>query len=228
MKNIKTYLILLTICLTISNLNSYTQSFGSNVLGINKSTTDSTVKTITKTPKLFKPNVRVNLGTSFTTFGNNFTGFQSFIAPEISMPVSKKTEVSFGMSYTSMQFRSGNENTTYSGNNNYGSVYVSGTYHVNDKFSVKATGYKTFLLNPGNFNNENQNSYLDFSNQGAIVDLEYRITENFRINASFQYHEQNNPNFFYGNPYGGYGGYNGFSSPSSVGFGGFNSFGPGF
>lgn len=228
MKNIKTYLILLTIFLTISTINSYTQSFGSNVLGISKSTSDSTLKTLTKTPTLFKPNVRVNLGTSFTSFGNNFSGFQSFIAPEISMPMSKKTEVSFGMSYTSMQFRSGNENALNSGNSNYGSIYVSGTYYINDNFSVKATGYKTFLLNPGNFNNENQNSYLDFSNQGAIVDLEYRITENFKINASFQYHEQNNPNYYYGYPYGGYGDYNGFSSPSNVGFGGFNNFGPGF
>ncbi len=228
MKNLKVYLILLVIPLAFSQFECHAQSFGSNVLGVNKAKTDSSLKIISKSPALYKPNVRVNLGTSFTSFGNNFTGFQSFIAPEISMPVSKKTEVSFGMTYTSMQFRSGNENSFQSSNHNYGSIYVSGTYHVNDKFSVRATGYKTFMLNPSNFNNENQNSYLDFSNQGAIVDLEYRLTDNFRINASFQYHEQNNPNFFYHNPYGGYGGYNGFSSPATGGFGNFNTFGPGF
>lgn len=228
MKNFKTYIILLVIGLVFSQFESHSQSFGSNVIDLKKSNNDSSLKVISKSPTLYKPSVRVNLGSSFTSFGNNFTGFQSFIAPEISMPVSKKVEVSFGMSYTSMQLRTNNENSFYSGNSSYGSMYVSGTYHLNEKFSVTATGYKTFLLNPSNFNNENQNSYLDFSNQGAIVDFEYRVTDNFKINASFQYREQNNPYYFYGNPYGGYGGYNGLSSPANVGFGSFNSFGPGF
>ena len=225
MKNRGYIYIYLLIGLIICNLNSNAQSFVSNVIESQKLHRD-TIETNSNKP-LFKPNVSLNLGTSFTTFGNQMNGFSTFVAPEIGMPVSKNIEISFGLAYSNMNLNSNGE-FPISQNSSYGSMYVSGTYHVNTKLSIRATGYKTFLLNPDNFNTDNQNSYLDFSNQGAILDLEYRITDNFKINASFQYHEQNSPNFYFSNPYGGHGGFNGFSNPSTSGFGTFNSFGPGY
>lgn len=228
MKQSSFLILFIVLILIINRYDIQAQSFGSNVIGMEKVKQDSSNISNHEKTALFQPKVRLNLGTSFTSFGNQFNGFSTWVAPEVGMPVSKKVEVSFGMAYTSMHFNTSIDYPVQSQTNNYGSMYVSGTYHVNNKLSVRATGYKTFLLNPENFNNENQNSYLDFSNQGAILDLEYKITDNFRINASFQYHEQNNPNYFYTNPYGGNGGFNSFSNPTKSSFGTFNSFGPGF
>ena len=139
------------------------------------------------------------------------------------MPVSKKWDVSFGMGYTNMFHNFSDEGSSFSSNSQYGSLYISGTYHVNENFSLKGTGYKTFLLNPDNFTETNENPYLDFSNQGFILDMEYRVTDQFRINASFHYREQNYPGF-YGYPHSGY------SSPGfhTDGFGGYRNFSPGF
>ena len=108
------------------------------------------------------------------------------------------------------------------GQNNlqYGTVYVSGLYHVNPKLTIAGTAFKTFDLAPQN--NEINPQSLDFSNEGFIIDVEYKVTENFRINAGFSYQKQNPYNYYY-NP----GGFN--MHPSPFGQSGFGSgFGPGF
>lgn len=209
--------------LLIAFLSSYTvfaQEFGSNLKSSETPSLQSTEKT-----EGFKPDVKVSLGTSFTSFAPGFNTFGTYIAPEVSMPVSKKVEMSFGMAYSSMFYSSPGQ-SGFSSPNNYGSIYVSGTYHVNEKISIRGTGYKTFLLNPSNFSENNNSSYFDFSSQGAILDLEYRVTDNFRINASFHYREQNYPDYYFGNPMNSFGSPNSFNS----GFGGsgFGGFGPGF
>ena len=77
----------------------------------------------------------------------------------------------------------------------YGSIYVSGSYRMTEKLTISGTGYKTFLLNPPDLANENSPDYFDNSNQGVILNMDYKVNENFRINASFQFHQQN------GSPY---------------------------
>ena len=39
---------------------------------------------------------------------------------------------------------------------------------------------------------ENSQDY-DLSSQGFIMDVEYRVTDNFRINVGFEYRQQNSP-----------------------------------
>jgi hypothetical protein len=219
--NLKKYLVL--VLLLISCFGSglaVAQDFGSN-----RKSDETPVFQQTVENEGFKPDVKLSLGTSFASFAPGFNSFGTYIAPEISMPVSKKVDVSFGMAYSSM-FYSSQEQSGFGSPNNYGSIFVSGTYHVNEKISIRGTGYKTFLLNPSNFSENNNSSYFDFSNQGAILDLEYRVTDHFRINASFHYREQNYPDFYPGNPMNSFGSPDNFNS----GFGGspFGGFGPGF
>jgi len=205
----------------LSSASVFAQEFGSN-----RKTNENVSLQQTENQEGFKPDVKVSLGTSFTSFTPGFNSFGTYIAPEISMPVSKKVDVSFGMAYSSMFYSRPGE-SGFGSPNNYGSIFVSGTYHVNEKISIRGTGYKTFLLNPSNFSENNNNySYFDFSNQGAILDLEYRVTDNFRINASFHYREQNYPDYYFGSPMNGFGSPNTFNN----GFGGngFSGFGPGF
>ena len=206
-------------------VSGFGYSLNAQSFGTNRADDDDTQTEVKlHQEEAFKPNVTLNLGTSFMSYAPGYNTFGTFIAPEISMPVSNKVEISVGMGYSSIFNSSPGVSAFSNSPSNYGSLYVSGTYHLNEKLSFKGTAYKTFLLNEANFGESNgNNAYMDFSNQGVILDVEYRVTENFRINASFQYRDQNQPNYF-----GNY--QNGFGSPmnQNPGFGGVSGFGPGF
>lgn len=42
---------------------------------------------------------------------------------------------------------------------------------------------------------ENSSPTYDFSSQGVIMDIEYKVTDNFRVNVGFEYRQQNYPMF---------------------------------
>ena len=146
--------------------------------------------------ELFKPNVSVSLGTSFSTVGSGHNAFGTYIAPEISMPVSKKFSVSFGMGYSNMFFNSPVESGFQGNSTSYGNLFVSGTYQVNEKLIVRGTAYKTFMLNPPSTIKQINPQYIDFSSQGVIFDAEYKVSEHFRVGVSIEYREQNYPSFY--------------------------------
>lgn len=148
--------------------------------------------------ELFKPNVNVSLGTSFSTFGAGNNAFGTYIAPEISMPVSKKFSVSFGMGYSNMFYNSPAESGFQRNSSSYGNLFVSGTYQVNEKLIVRGTAYKTFLLNPTPTSTIKpiNPQLIDFSSQGVIFDAEYKVSEHFKVGVSIEYREQNYPSFY--------------------------------
>ncbi len=152
-----------------------------------------------------KPNVRLSLGTSFTTFYPGLNGFSSWVAPEVSMPVGKKWTVTAGIAYTNF-ITTGTPEIAGFGQTvqNYGTIYVQGRYQVNDKLSITAAGYKTFNLAPQKPTEKLNPRAVDFSNSGAMVNIDYKVNDHFHINASFST-EQRHYNPFM--PYG-YGGYN--------------------
>ena len=192
-----TFIILLGL-LTVGFTSLQAQEFGSNIK------TDSEDQTEVKLQKQegFKPDVRVTLGTSFSSFGPGLNSFGTFIAPEISMPVTRKFSMQVGLGYSSMFYSVPGE-TMFSGNaSQYGSIFVSGTYQVNEKLTVRGTGYKTFLLNPTPPGETANPFATDFSNQGVILDMDYKVTDKFRIAVSFEYREQNYPGFYPYSPNG--------------------------
>jgi len=200
---------ILLFCLAFISVNA--QEFGSNAINA-----PLEKETIVQNSQGFKPDVRVSLGTSFSTFGPGFNAFGTYIAPEISFPVYKKFSVSVGLGYSSMFYGHQGESMFGSNPSQYGSIYVSGTYQVNEKLTIRGTGYKTFLLNPNNFNEDGNANYYDFSNQGIRLDMDYKVSDEFRIGISFEYREQNYPGFNYHDP----GGFNNFGSPfRTPGFG---------
>lgn len=220
MQKLSKILFLAFICSVLIQFDSFGQAFGSNVKIDSEEQPDIKLQE----QQGFKPDVKVSLGTSFTNFAPGYTSFGTFIAPEISMPVTKKIDISVGIGYSSMFYSIPGESSFNANPSSYGNIYISGTYHVNEKLSIRGTGYKTFLLNPQNFSENSNNNYLDFSSQGFILDVEYKVTEHFHVNASFQYREQNYPDYYFGNPHNSFGSPNNFNS----GFGGFGGFTPGF
>jgi len=170
----------------------------------------------------FKPDVRLSLGTSFSTFYPGMSGFSTWVAPEISMPISKKWTLAAGIAYSNFITNSTPEIAGY-GNavQNYGSVYVKGRYQVNNKLSITGIAYKTFNLSPQKPQDKVNPRAIDFSNSGALISVDYKVSEHFRINAAFSVEQRHyNPFDPYGYSYPGYGG--GFyGSPFSPSFSGF-------
>ena len=141
------------------------------------------------------PSVSLSLGTAFTSFGYGFSGLSSYVAPTVSLPISKKFSVRVGMGYSTMWMNAPSElGAPY--NSSYGSVFVSGSYQVNEKLVVSGTAYKTFLLNSSSQGNSLNSSYNDFSSQGFMFDAEYKVNEKFRIGVSVEYRDQNMPSFY--------------------------------
>lgn len=201
--NNKVPAVLIAVILILSGLNTSTnaQQFGSNLKENGQIVTDNSSK------KGFTPDVRVSLGSSFSSFGPGFNSFGTFIAPEISFPVNKKFSFQAGIGYSSIFYQAPEQNLFGGTPASYGSVYLSGTYQVNDKLSIRGTGYKTMLLNPVPGKDNQNPAAMDFSNQGVILDLNYKVSDHFHINASFEYREQNYPGFYYydrgmSNPFG--------------------------
>lgn len=192
----------------------FSQEFGSNAIN----SADDEV-TIAKANEGFKPDVSVTLGSSFMSFGQGYNSFGTFVMPEITFPVTKKFSVQAGIGYSTMFYNSPNQSGNIFSNNmnQYGLIYVSGIYQVNEKLSVAGTAYKTFDLNPKQ--GEVNPQALDFSNEGVNVNIDYKVNERLRINAGFSYQKSNSP--FYNQMYPG--AFNNGLSPFSNGM-----FGPGF
>jgi len=193
--------IFIYVCIIISNMKSFSNAYLAGLFVIlmvvgtssNAQTGAYTNTTNTKQNNSFKPDISVSLSSSFTSFGPGINTFGTSIFPSISFPVSNKFSLSTGIGYSSLFI--GNSSPFNSQLSNYGHVFISGAYELNEKITIRGTGYKTFLLNPPTPKLESSSPYLDFSSQGVIMDVEYKVTDNVRINVGFEYRQQNYPIF---------------------------------
>lgn len=161
-----------------------TSGFGQNVIS---ETTADQLKT-----KPFKPTVNVSLGTSFTSF-YGYSAFSTWVMPEITMPVSDRWQVTIGMGYSGIYPNSNEYSHFPNQSSQYGHLFVSGRYFVNQHVTLTGTAYKTMLLNPNPGDYYMRDGRLDFSNQGVMIDMNYKVTEQFQINVGFEYRQQNSP-----------------------------------
>ncbi len=141
-----------------------------------------------------KPEINVSLSSSFSTLGNGYTVFGTTLMPQMSFPVSDKFSVSTGIGYTTLFTGGGN---MFGTTGSYGHLFVSGDYLVNEKITLRGTAYKTFSLGASSGINDEKKGQLinDFSSQGFIMDVEYKVTDNFRVNVGVEYRKQNYPLF---------------------------------
>jgi len=194
----KAKIFIFVLALLISFQYTEAQTFGQDMQGSAKSRT------------AFKPDVRLSLGSSFYSFYPGINGFSTWVAPEISMPINKKWTVAAGIAYTSF-LTTGSPETAGFGNTaqNYGSVYVKGRYQVNDKLAITGVAYKTFNLSPQRPGDKVNPRAIDFSNSGAMINLDYKVSNHFRINATFSMEQRHyNPFDTYGYGYSRFGGGN--------------------
>ncbi len=172
------------------------QTFGQNIQSSAKNQT------------AFKPDIRLSLGSSFYSFYPGMNDFSTWVAPEISMPINKKLTVAAGIAYTNFITTGTPEISGYgSPVQNYGSVYVKGRYQANEKLAITVAGYKTFNLSPQKSKDNVNPRAIDFSNSSAMISVNYKVSNHFRINAAFSMEQRHyNPFDLYGYGYPGFGG----------------------
>lgn len=178
--------------LFLAYVSTNAQEFGSNAINAPVEETPIVVK-----KQGFKPDVSVSLGSSFTSFGPDMNLFSTSVMPEFTFPVSKKFAIKASIGYSTMFYSSpGNEGAIFQQNNmQYGSVYVSGIYRVNEKLIISGTAYKTFDLSPRPGDRVNPRA-LDFSNEGVNVNIDYKVSERLSFNVGFSYQKQSPYNYY--------------------------------
>ncbi len=169
----------------------------------------------------FLPNFKFLLGTDIGAFTSDVGYFSSYAGFEGSTTVTNRLNISAGMGMRSV-FVDGNKGVVSLTSNapvNFASFYLRGDYLINSNLTISTIGYKT--VNLGTFrrnkNEELNPQTLDLTNQGVLINVNYKINSNFQINASFSYdkgyyHPYNYNNRlmnkgFYNPAFGVFGGY---------------------
>ena len=139
-----------------------------------------------------KPRVSLLLNSSFTSFGMGQNTFSTSVLPSISLPVSNRLFITGTIGYTSLF----NNRSMEFGNSqsNYGHIMVRGDYLLSEKITLRGAAYKTFKIGEPKINT-GQESFYDFSSEGIMMDMEYKVNDNFKINVGIEYRKQNSPYF---------------------------------
>ncbi len=142
-----------------------------------------------------QPKVSVSLSTAFNSYGYGLNGLSTSIMPKVSFPVSNKFAITAGIGYSSIFMNNNSASVFNSAPTSYGHVFVSGDYLLTDKITLRGTAYKTFRLGQPqtDISNDMGSPFYDFSSQGVIMDVEYKVNDKFRINVGFEYREQKYP-----------------------------------
>jgi len=149
---------------------------------------------------LFKPG---DIGFSMqagTGFGSNFHGnssFSTFVSPALAYNVSTRFRLKAGV--TVLNNFGGPSNAGYENyyypvipNGTTTSVFIQGDYLLSNKLMISGALYKDFSTFNARVNDPRLKTP---ESQGMILNLNYRPTNNFEINASFEYGNGNRSMF---------------------------------
>jgi hypothetical protein len=144
----------------------------------------------------------VNVGTSISSFGRDLSGYNYYVAPSASIPISKKTTLTVGFIMNQTQYsglmmgEGGMQNKTIS--HTQAIVYASGSHQINPNITVFASGYYD-MNSRNNPSGVASNPYSPYGSEGFSLGAEFKIGEKTRIGIHVQYDKGGNP---YMNPYG--------------------------
>jgi hypothetical protein len=147
-------------------------------------------------PLLEKPNISTSVTVGATT-GNLYSG--TYFAPNINQTINSKLSLNYGA-----VFSNGSSNVMLSDSYGYSYItpsssntfYVDGTYRVNDRITVKST----VVVNKSNFDSPGQDMQ-NFNSNSYMMGIEYKLSENVRIQAEVGMGQGLNPYSNIINPY---------------------------
>jgi hypothetical protein len=154
--------------------------------------------------KAGKKNIAFNMtaGTSFMTGINNFSALNTYIAPVFSTPLSKKFILDGGFAIVNTNinpmFVKGNDlqNTAFSNNFTSTFIFAGGKYLLNERFTISGHAYtEVYSLN----SNFNQKKVLNNNIKGAVLGVDYKISESSTLGIQLNF--SNGNNYFYNNAF---------------------------
>ncbi len=202
-----TILFLLTIVLSgfsqvFPLLPKYYQPLDSTVLGNNNEEEQEKKETLLKRHE--KVLYSVAMGTGFSSFGNDLSMMNTYIAPTVDYQVNSKLNVTvtgiiMQNNFNGLEEFYGNApGYSYSSNtSNYG---ISGTayYQLNDKWSIWGDG--AYLENQSIFNDYRADAY-DNDYKTISLGVGYKINDKVQFHFQYRYSNGLNPAYNYSSPF---------------------------
>ena len=158
----------------------------------------------TKTENLMKLHNKVSysvaVGTGFSSFGNDMSMMNSYIAPTLDYQVNSKlnfsvTGIIMQNNYNGFEEFYGND-TEYMYNSNVSNYGITGSayYQLSDKWSVWGDG--AYLENQSVFNDYRADVY-DRDYKTLSIGVGYKLNDNFRFNMQYRYSNGLHPSYQY-------------------------------
>ena len=166
-------------------------------------------------------------GASVASGFNGGSGVNTWVAPQVLIPINNRFSVETGISYNKGFYNNYNPILFY-GDNTYGnlngemtsvSYYVKGNYRVNERLTISGAVYGSKVLRTKPVNPANPNAF-NFDNNGYSVGLNYKFSNGSELNFQLDLQKGNSP--YYAMPYNGFGmGHSQFGNSFGAGFGTF-------
>ena len=159
-------------------------------------------------PRTFIPrkfNIHLSMGSQFSSYSGYGSGLSTIVTPSIAYDVSKRLRLQGGVSIVNTNYFgarplfSEQTNQTYNGNYMSALVFIGGQYLLNNKITISGFAFKEFPLMGDPLPYSPFQPYSKEGAQGIRMDVNYKIGENFQIQAGFGYTRGVNP---YYSPYG--------------------------
>ncbi|PLX10752.1 MAG: hypothetical protein C0597_16275 [Marinilabiliales bacterium] len=179
-------------------LPKYYQPLDSSVLG--KDDQEQQEKNETLIKRHEKVSYSVALGTGYTSFGNDLSMLNSYIAPTIDYQVNSKlnfsvTGIIMQNNFNGMEGFYGNE-PGYSYNSNPSNYGITGSayYQLNDKWSIWGDG--AYMENQSIFNDYRSEVY-DNDYKTMSIGVGYKLNDKFHFNFQYRYSNGLHPAYNY-------------------------------
>ncbi|MEI6684228.1 MAG: hypothetical protein WCO44_16485 [Bacteroidota bacterium] len=135
----------------------------------------------------------LNLGSSFTSMAGYGSGLTTEVSPHVFYNVSKRFRISAGISvatthyYNARSWFANESAPALNGNFTTGTVFVSGTYLVNERLSISGSAFKTFPVSKDPLFWSPFNPISPNGAQGVNFSADYKVAEHVHIQAGFRY-----------------------------------------
>lgn len=166
----------------------------------------------------------LSLGSQFSTTSGYGSALTTYVAPTLSYNLSKRFRIGGGITYVNTNlfnaqaWYSSESTQGINGNYSTGIIHLNGTYLVSNKLTLSGSAFKAFPISAEPLPYNPYNPISSKGAHGVNVNIDYKVTENFHIQAGFGYSSGVNAlysNSYYQDPFQqGFGSGFGFGKPS--------------
>jgi hypothetical protein len=149
-------------------------------------------------PDHAKLKVNLQMGSMFFSGNHIGSGFGTYIAPIVTVPVDKRFQLQFstsfyqGFNHSIYTFEPAEKQLNLTKRDvSVTTVRVSGIYHLSDRLSLHGTAYKQFDMSAPQ-PTANPHAF-QFNNEGFTAGFNFNVTDNFQINGAIDYSRGSNP-----------------------------------